>query len=133
MVAKKSSWVSVPYISHISFHASPLCRASYLGCTASPSNFNPDCKNNLLRQSKNEFIINKQKSFFPSFHSAIMANKEQQHTNTKSSLGLLIVEGGFEDQVRISRVKGAVKLMVFRRSSWRRILNVYGNRLRATS
>jgi hypothetical protein len=28
-----------------------------------------------------------------------MENKERAQTNTKSSLGLLIVEGGFEDQV----------------------------------
>jgi hypothetical protein len=39
-----------------------------------------------------------------------MENKERQQTNTKPSLGLLIVEGGFEDQVcSLSRHRRAIK------------------------
>jgi len=50
-----------------------------------------------------------------------MAAKEAQEADTKSASGLLIVEGGFEDQVNLSS-RSLVRLMMLtfsRFSGWR--------------
>jgi hypothetical protein len=63
------------------------------------ANFDHDWPNNHCNSHPlKEFSLNWKKSFL-SPQATIMENKAPQDTTAKSSLGLLIVEGGFDDQV----------------------------------
>ena len=55
--------------------------------------FDPDCRT--IADNRSPFL----KNLFVLVTAAIMADKDAQATADKSTMGLLIVEGGFEDQV----------------------------------